>query len=769
MGYMAWIAEQQMPVHMHVEKGKTIQFDQWRIAHLAEFGICNFASATPPTPTPEKKEPPKPKPKTPKAKRREAREASERRAKTRRDSEPTPEPGSKDTGYENNKENTEPKTGDGSSDINGNDMQEDEYRKEKSQAEEKPFNCGHCGEGFCNLMDYALHKKICVPDEDFGFSSGMEDAINNQFKTDKKSVFEEKSETTKDSTESKDKKPQARPSFQCDKCEECFSNMVWYAKHKNKCQISESTEAKSTSSSKPVYEMNGNKESDSSHYIPTEKDSSKCPDNANLQPKHSETTTLPKETNSKNDILIGTREKEKKESRVDTREDSTVKETPKDVSPNQNNTINKTVVNKNDDELNPNTTKENNSTNTEDVLLNHEKENTSEKDIKNATDMKATMLSNKSDTTIKEDEIEMDIDTPNKISENKPTRKTNQGTKIGKVAKPSKSAKTAKTLSTDKTETDMTNKVEDKTAVESMEIDEPEIAKVECVKPLQKKNEMPMGSLLTNLPTTANPPPESDMEMGKTDNKLKQQVKKSKCHQNISKSEVPDKKSKTVVKFDLDQHSNNDNLEVSNKIFTHIDGHDEWVNEHNDEAQKQKGPLKSIMKKNSLTNKQLDVGGSDTTNFTSTSSSPSSTFSKAAALGSPSNFAQSSNFDNRAKSEGSTLSTNMPASAQNNYSLSNISNKTTSDLYLKIQTTKDKHKSDVQTAMNFDKTSWKPPVIKHKYDRPDPTPSKYTMTLGRDKISRVQERERVVIDKLMMDRASRGKSDDFLKNSSYRL
>jgi len=154
---------------------------------------------------------------------------------------------------------------------------------------------------------------------------------------------------------------------------------------------------------------------------------------------------------------------------------------------------------------------------------------------------------------------------------------------------------------------------------------------------------------------------------------------------------------------------------------------------------------------------------------TSASSSPSSTFSKAAALGSPSNFAQSSNFDNRAKSEGSTLSTNMPASAQNNYSLSNISNKTTSDLYLKIQTTKDKHKSDVQTAMNFDKTSWKPPVIKHKYDRPDPTPSKYTMTLGRDKISRVQERERVVIDKLMMDRASRGKSDDFLKNSSYRL
>jgi len=156
--------------------------------------------------------------------------------------------------------------------------------------------------------------------------------------------------------------------------------------------------------------------------------------------------------------------------------------------------------------------------------------------------------------------------------------------------------------------------------------------------------------------------------------------------------------------------------------------------------------------------------------FSATSTSPpSSTLSKTATLSSPLNFAKSSNFDNRAKSEGSTLSTNMPASVQNNYSLSNSSNKTTSDLYMKIQTTKDKHKSDIQTAMNFDKTSWKPPVIKHKYDRPDPTPSKYTMTLGREKMSRIQERERVVIDKLMMDRTSRGKSDDFLKNSSYRL
>jgi len=536
--YMAWIAEQQMPVHMHVEKGKTIQFDQWRIAHLAEFGICNFASATPPTPTPEKKEPPKPKPKTPKAKRREAREASERRAKTRRDSEPTPEPGSKDTGSENNKENTEPKTGDGSSDINGNDMQEDGFVKENPRVDEKPFNCGHCGEGFCNLMDYALHKKVCVPDEDFGFSTGMQDVINNQSKTDKKVVFDEKLETTKDSAKSKDQKPHAMPSFQCDKCEECFTNMVWYAKHKNKCQISESTEAKSTSSNKPVYEMNGSKESDSSNNIPAENEDSKCSQNEHSLPKHSETTTLPKGTNSKNDILIGATEKEKTDSRVDAQKDSTLKETPKEVSPNKNDKINKTAVNENDNELNQNTTKENVLTNTNEiknVVSNQEMENISVKEkenkaqdnqstisstktkdtnIKKTPDLKPTLTNDIIDTTQKEDEIDMDIDSPENISEDKSMRKINLGTKTGKVTKSSK--KMTRPLSKDKTDTDRTNKVEDKTTVESMDVDEPEITEIKNVKPSQKKNDMPMGSLLTNLPTTANPPPESDLNSNST-------------------------------------------------------------------------------------------------------------------------------------------------------------------------------------------------------------------------------------------------------------
>jgi len=139
---------------------------------------------------------------------------------------------------------------------------------------------------------------------------------------------------------------------------------------------------------------------------------------------------------------------------------------------------------------------------------------------------------------------------------------------------------------------------------------------------------------------------------------------------------------------------------------------------------------------------------------------------------SPSNFtpsAKSSNLENRVKSDGSTLLTKSSGTMQNNYSLSSSSSKASTDLYLQIQATKDKHKSDLDRAMDFDKTNWKPPVIKEKLPRPDPTPIKYSMTLGRDKTARRNDRERTVIDGLMKDRASRGKSDDFLKTSSYRL
>jgi len=152
----------------------------------------------------------------------------------------------------------------------------------------------------------------------------------------------------------------------------------------------------------------------------------------------------------------------------------------------------------------------------------------------------------------------------------------------------------------------------------------------------------------------------------------------------------------------------------------------------------------------------------------STSNLSASSFSHTSAASSVS-FAQTSNYDNRAKSEGSTLSGSLSTSLANSFSVSNVSSSLSSDLLSKIQATKDKHKSDIKSAMNFDKSNWKPPVIKQKYDRPDPTPVKYSMTLGREKMSRMQERERTVIDRIMTDRQSRGKSDEFVKSSSYRL
>ena len=56
-------------------------------------------------------------------------------------------------------------------------------------------------------------------------------------------------------------------------------------------------------------------------------------------------------------------------------------------------------------------------------------------------------------------------------------------------------------------------------AVGGMDVDEPEITEMKHVKPSQKKNDMPMGSLLTNLPTTANPPPESGLSKKSNCNK----------------------------------------------------------------------------------------------------------------------------------------------------------------------------------------------------------------------------------------------------------
>jgi hypothetical protein len=46
------------------------------------------------------------------------------------------------------------------------------------------------------------------------------------------------------------------------------------------------------------------------------------------------------------------------------------------------------------------------------------------------------------------------------------------------------------------------------------------------------------------------------------------------------------------------------------------------------------------------------------------------------------------------------------------------------DLHARIQATKDQHKLDIKNAMDFDRTSLKPPIIGQKLPRPEP--SKYS-------------------------------------------
>jgi len=199
--YMAWIAENQLPVHMHVEKGRQLAFNQWRIVHMAEFVTHSFANSAP-TPAPERKAP-KP-PKTPKSKRKGRDEPDPSKPKARRDSEATPEP-SKPT---EDKENNQPPP------------PQQERRAEESFA----YNCGQCGAGFTNLMDHVNHKQNCVPDEDFN-GKPAEKANDSEVK----------------------------PKFQCQKCGERFTNMVWYSKHQGSCKIgSEEDEYSEYMQSEPV-------------------------------------------------------------------------------------------------------------------------------------------------------------------------------------------------------------------------------------------------------------------------------------------------------------------------------------------------------------------------------------------------------------------------------------------------------------------------------------------------------------------------------------
>jgi len=104
------------------------------------------------------------------------------------------------------------------------------------------------------------------------------------------------------------------------------------------------------------------------------------------------------------------------------------------------------------------------------------------------------------------------------------------------------------------------------------------------------------------------------------------------------------------------------------------------------------------------------------------------------------------------------------------------SSTSSADLSARIQATKDQHKLDIKKAMDFDRTALKPPIISQKLPRPEPgkysnISSMSSSTMERsEREGRRMERERAVLERVLGDRASRGKSDDLLaKTPSYRL
>ena len=153
--YMAWIAENALPVHLHVVdkvskemtrteftdlvQARALQFDQWRIVHLAEFGIVNFSEVSPSSFNKKSKSDSSPKD----TQRRKAREEAEECPEVKPDLGQTED-----------------------SEVEDNDRQDgSEGDAEPDPAEQPTFVCSTCGERFVSQMSLHLHRNSCVPDD----------------------------------------------------------------------------------------------------------------------------------------------------------------------------------------------------------------------------------------------------------------------------------------------------------------------------------------------------------------------------------------------------------------------------------------------------------------------------------------------------------------------------------------------------------------------------------------------------------------------------
>ena len=147
-------------------QGRALQFDQWRIVHLAEFGICNFAEVSPSSFSKKSSNSGSdtPAPATAKqAKSRKARGEGEECAEVKQDLGET-------ESEESNKENVTEST-----------AEESLPADQTEAAEEKEFICSSCGASFVNLMSLNFHRNSCVPPEFYDeFPSDIFDSGDNR-------------------------------------------------------------------------------------------------------------------------------------------------------------------------------------------------------------------------------------------------------------------------------------------------------------------------------------------------------------------------------------------------------------------------------------------------------------------------------------------------------------------------------------------------------------------------------------------------------------
>ena len=329
------------------------------------------------------------------------------------------------------------------------------------------YNCGKCGTGFANLMDHIEHKKKCVPDTEF-------ENKNQEEKVD-------------------DRNKQNNPKFQCSKCGEKFTNMVWYSKHQGTCTKTMDTEED---------EYSEFMKSESSKNDLNEK--MKPPDNKASDPKKNET-----KSNIKDAVptpKVAETVKEPAMTKETPKESPKTSEKPTDDPGIKVKRFSAIIPDEPPEKFLDSPPKDIPAAGCDD----HKKKKASG-DPKHSRggDLLTNGVAEKGEKTKDEnnDKKLNGVNNPTKDSGARPQNNLESDevkTRKGGSATTTKTGKITKTAKPELSKTGLSKAAEEVVApkktstVEPMDVDEPEVKP----KPSLKKNEMPMGSLLKDLPAS---------------------------------------------------------------------------------------------------------------------------------------------------------------------------------------------------------------------------------------------------------------------------